>query len=50
MRKAWRALWRGHRRRFPGAHRALQVVRRTCQLLVFFLLVAIPSLSLYDTL
>lgn len=46
----WHRLRRNRRKRFPGSMRWLQVVRRTCQLAVFALIVAIPSLSLYDNL
>jgi len=39
-----------HRRRWQGRGRTLQIARRTLQIGVLALLVAIPSLSLYDSL
>jgi len=47
---AWARVRRRRRRRLPGSMKWLQIARRTCQFTILVLLVAIPTLSLYDNL
>lgn len=49
MKQSWLKRWRrARKRRLPGRMRWLQIARRSVQLTVLFVLVAIPVLSLYD--